>query len=137
MRTSKIRPQWVLKIDFILHQVVICLLKTPQNLILSLFTRKRGDLKFTHLKLICFPLVSVINLIWHLHFRLRLVGSINTTINSLIIPDRRNSLHLNISVHVVLSEMFFSVRETGRQLLSPLINSITGVRMKKIKQNEV
>ena len=44
---------------------------------------------------------------------------------------------MDISVHVVLSDMFFSVMETGRHLLSPLINSITGVRTKKIKQNEV
>ena len=44
---------------------------------------------------------------------------------------------MDISVHVVLSEMFFSVMEIGRHLLFPLINSITGVRMRKIEQNEV
>lgn len=57
--------------------------------------------------------------------------------NSLIIPDRRNSLCLDISVHVVLSDMFFSMKETGRYLPSLLINSITGVKMKKMKKNEV
>lgn len=58
--------------------------------------------------------------------------------NSMIVPDRRNPLYLDISVHVVLSEMsHFSLKETGRYLTSPLINSIMGVKMKKIKQNEV
>ena len=56
--------------------------------------------------------------------------------NSMIIPDRRNLLCLDISVHIVLSEMFFSLKKTGRYLTSPLINSIKGAKMKKIKQNE-
>lgn len=58
--------------------------------------------------------------------------------NCMIIPDRTHLLCLDISMHVVLFEMcFFSLKETGRYLTSPLINSIKGAKMKKIKQNEV
>lgn len=58
--------------------------------------------------------------------------------DSIIIPDQRNLLCLDTYVHGVTSKMFFfPLKETGRSLTSPLINSIMGVKMKNIKQNDV
>jgi hypothetical protein len=55
--------------------------------------------------------------------------------NSVIIPDRRNQLHWNISAHMVLSErILIPLTETGTYLTSSLLNSIVGIKMEKIKQ---
>lgn len=56
--------------------------------------------------------------------------------NSIIIPDKRNSLCLDTDVHADISKMLFSLKETGGSLTSPFINTITGVKGKTIKQND-